>query len=80
MANDPARLQARLQKEILTTLRIQHPDIPQSSALRTLVGNTIKSLGKAGISSVETTRLTLIVAQKFMRDLPVGASGEANEA
>ena len=59
----------RLQREIITTLRIQNPDVQRSDALTKLIRDTLSTFAHAGMKERELTRMTLIVAQKFINQL-----------
>jgi hypothetical protein len=56
----------QLRREVLTTIRIQNPNFPRSEDFIKFIGETISVFLRAGVSEGELTRMTLVIAQKFI--------------
>jgi hypothetical protein len=69
-----ASLQVR--REVLTTFRIQNPNFPRSEAFTKLIGDAISTFLRAGVSECELTRMTFVIAQKFITEQTVRMSEE----
>jgi hypothetical protein len=66
----------RLRREIFLTIRIQNPNFQPSEAFNKLISDRVASFLRAGVSEDELTRMTLVVAQKFIKNL-AAADAEA---
>jgi len=63
----------QLRREVFTTIKILSPNFQRSEAFNKRISDTLNAFSRAGLNEAELMRMTIISAQKFIKELAPAA-------